>query len=73
MKHSQMCPKCNGRDIIFVPGSIRWYGAGNNIVVGGFQRPAIVDRFVCRNCGYSEEWIADKDLEKLANSKRPLG
>lgn len=66
MKNSKVCPKCGSVDIFLVPGSAGAYGTGNNIQVGWSNFSAVlVDRFVCGNCGYSEEWIDKEDLQKL--------
>ncbi len=64
MKNSRMCPKCNARNIIRVPGA----GKGYTALPMGFEsitRVRLV-RYVCGVCGYSEEWIDDADdLRKL--------
>ncbi len=67
MKHTKICPKCNGTDILFVPGTSGAYGVGNNIPVGKtfFYSFVLVGRYICCDCGYSEEWIDTKDIEKL--------
>ena len=66
MKHRKICPKCNGTDIILVPGHAGAYGSGNNIQVGWTNFSAVlVHRYVCGRCGYSEEWIDPEDLQKL--------
>lgn len=67
MKNSNQCSKCQSNDIVKIsnPGSrkdgswvrISWFG-GSNIVW--------FTRFVCCNCGFSEEWVeTSEDLEKL--------
>ena len=66
MKIKKMCPKCNGTDIILVPGKAGAYGVGNNIQVGLTTFSAVlVDRYVCCDCGYSDEWIAKEDIQIL--------
>ena len=66
MKNNVSCPKCGGREIIKIPGKAGAYGSGNNIMIGMTIFSAIlVNRYVCSDCGYSEEWIDTKDLEKL--------
>ncbi len=66
MKNTNTCPKCHGKDILFVPGRNGAYGAGNNIQVGLTILSAIlVNRYVCCNCGYSEEWVDTDDISKL--------
>lgn len=67
MKNTKMCPKCNSRDIIRIPGKAGAYGSGNNIMTGGTIYSAVkVTRYLCCKCGYSEEWIDNTDdIEKL--------
>lgn len=66
MKNSKLCPKCGGTDILRVEGKAGAYGSGNNIMVGWTIYSAVlVHRYVCCSCGYSEEWIVQKDIQKL--------
>ncbi|OUQ59577.1 hypothetical protein B5E58_03850 [Tyzzerella sp. An114] len=66
MKNTGICPKCNGNDILKVPGKSGAYGSGNNIQVGlTIFSAVLVDRYVCCSCGYSEEWINKEDIETL--------
>ncbi len=66
MKNTNTCPKCGGKDIIFIPGQLRAYGAGNNIPTGMWNFSAVlVNRYLCCACGYSEEWINKEDIPKL--------
>ncbi len=66
MKNTGKCPKCGGTDLVFVPGTKGAYGAGNNIQMGMTIFSAVlVNRYVCCSCGYSEEWIDQKDLQTL--------
>lgn len=66
MKKSKVCPKCGGTDILRVKGHAGSHGAGNNIMVGMTIFSAVlVHRYVCCSCGFSEEWIDEKDIQKL--------
>lgn len=66
MKNTHICPKCQGRDILKVPGTSGPHGVGNNIQVGmSIFSAVLVNRYVCTSCGYSEEWIDEEDIEKL--------
>ena len=66
MKNKNICPKCGSADIIAVPGRAGAYGAGNNIQVGLTVFSAVlVTRYVCCDCGYSEEWIEKEDIPTL--------
>jgi ribosomal protein S27AE len=67
MKNNKQCPKCNSADIIRVPGSVSAYGAGNNIPTGSSIFSSIaVTRYLCGQCGYTEEWIdSQEDVAKV--------
>ena len=70
MKHSQTCPKCQSTDILHIPGKSQkaGYDAGENIRTGrtNFGGLALVDIYVCSNCGYTEDWVASaEDLQKI--------
>lgn len=73
MKSTRICPKCNSSDIVRVDGYAGAYGAGNNIMVGATIFSAVnVNRYICCNCGFTEEWIDKKDIEKLKKSKKAM-
>lgn len=62
MKNTYICPKCKSEDIVRVPGA----DGVNNIQVGWSIFSAIpVHRYVCCECGFSEEWIDRDDILKL--------
>ena len=66
MKMKNRCPKCGGSDIVAVPGNVGAYGSGNNIQVGWTNLSAVlVKRYVCCDCGYSEEWIDMEDIQTV--------
>lgn len=66
MKNTEHCPKCGNSDIIRIKGSAGAYGSGNNIPLGRSNFSAVsVNRYVCCNCGFTEEWIDKEDIEKL--------
>ena len=66
MKRTNTCPKCGGTDILRIEGTSKGYGAGNNIQVGMTIFSAVlVHRYLCCDCGYSEEWIDKEDIQKL--------
>lgn len=67
MKTNNTCPKCSGKKILRIPGTAGAYGSGNNISVGiSIFNSVKVARYLCCHCGYSEEWIDQKeDIEKL--------
>lgn len=67
MKNTKVCPKCESTDILRIPGKHTGYGSGNIIMLGLTALGAVkVTRFVCEQCGYSEEWIENKeDIQRL--------
>ena len=68
MKNKRMCPKCGSKDILLIPGKAGAYGTGNNIQVGWSNFSAVlVNRYLCCDCGYSEEWINEIFLDDLKN------
>lgn len=71
MKNTKICPKCNSSDILIVDGYAGAYGSGNNIMTGMTIFSAVkVDRYICCSCGFTEEWINTKDMDKLKKSAR---
>lgn len=64
MKNNKKCPKCNSENIIMIPGTIG--SSGNSIQAGALRGVVPVSRYLCCECGYSEEWVDSKaDIEKL--------
>ncbi len=57
----EKCPKCNSEEVytdtIYTKSSERMI-----LPVSGFTR-IYFDIYVCINCGYFEEYVADKDLK----------
>lgn len=71
MKNTKVCPKCQSTVIARIDGYAGAYGAGNNIMTGKSIFSAVnVNRYICGNCGFTEEWIDREDLEKVFNSKK---
>ena len=71
MKNSKTCPKCKSADVVRIDGYAGPYGTGNNVMVGKSIFSAVnVNRYVCCDCGYTEEWIDTEDLEKISASKK---
>lgn len=71
MKNTRTCPKCGSTDIIIVDGYTGAYGSGNNIITGFSLFSGVgVDRYICCGCGFTEEWIATDQIEKIRKSKK---
>lgn len=68
MKITGKCPKCGGTEILFVPSEptfehdpyIRNTGGWLAMRVDGVN----VERWVCRACGYVEQWVDPEQLER---------
>ncbi len=66
MKNTKICPKCGANDIIRINGHAGAYGSGNNIMLGATIFSAVnVNRYICCDCGFTEEWIDKEDIEKI--------
>jgi ribosomal protein S27AE len=63
MKNSRRCPKCDSKDIIRILGEA---GANlnNHHVWAGFFKSAQVTRYLCGQCGFSEEWIDPRKIRR---------
>ncbi len=71
MKNTKRCPKCQCADIVRFDGTVGAYGTGNNVMVGNTIFSAVnVNRYVCCNCGFTEEWIDKDDIQKITTSKK---
>jgi len=71
MKISKKCPKCGSGHIVRFDGYSGAYGVGNNIQVGMSIFSAVnVNRYVCCDCGFTEEWIDMEDMERVIGSKK---
>ena len=60
MKHTGICPKCGGTEILRIDG----HSVIGGVIPAGWTG-AKVDRYLCCSCGYSEEWIDQNDIAKL--------
>jgi len=67
MKTTGKCVKCGSSGILRIPGRTGPFGTGNNIPVGRTIFASVnITRYVCDQCGYSEEWLdAASGLQKL--------
>jgi len=71
MKNTRICPKCNRSNIVVVEGNVGAYGTRSNIMLGATILSEVkVDRYVCCDCGFLEEWIRKEDIPKLTNSRK---
>lgn len=71
MKNTKICPKCNSSDIVRIDGYAGAYGTGNNVMTGLSVFSAVnVNRYICCNCGFTEEWIDEKDIGRITKSPK---
>ena len=74
MYKTRSCPKCRSQKIMTLPGWTGSHGSGQYLRMYGFHLLSAnikFNRYVCENCGYIEEWVADpKELETL---KKKMG
>ena len=71
MKRSRKCPKCGGSPIYYCPAEaypakdgMRFY-VGSNLL---FNTRIDLERYICAKCGYTEEYVSDQGLRKLAEA-----
>lgn len=71
MKTNGKCNKCNSNDILKIPAKVTGqYALSHNIMTGRTIFSAVkVTRYLCCNCGYSEEWVDNKDDIKKIREK----
>ena len=58
MKKSKICPKCGSPKVFQIEGM-----QGKYILHLGLVSSVLMERWICSGCGYSEEWIAEEDLD----------
>ncbi|MBO4838033.1 MAG: hypothetical protein J5493_01520 [Lachnospiraceae bacterium] len=62
MKNTVTCPKCGSRKIILIEGST---AVNNRFFPLSFSTYVPLDRYICSECGYTEEWIPARDLPEV--------
>ena len=62
MRNTGRCPKCGSTDLLTVEP-----GLYNSFPIGFFAT-AKIQRYLCRSCGYTEEWVAEESMEKVRQS-----
>ena len=68
MKYKLICPKCESTEIIRPRGSK--YNTSFRVSLDKWgSRFANIDRYICVNCGFTEEWvIMDDKFNKWVDS-----
>ena len=63
MRFSYKCPKCNSNDVVEVIGSN--INQMQKIALNTWSmKQAVLDRYLCANCGYTEEYVQLTDSFK---------
>ena len=73
MKNTKKCTKCGGNDIVVVSNDGHPdASSGNNIMTGMTILSGVINvkRYICCDCGYTEEWIEQSHIEILKKSKK---
>ncbi len=71
MKYAKQCPKCGSKDIIVFMNDGFPVDSDHGIMVGMTIMSTIpLHRYVCCNCGYTEQWVKRCHIEKLKSSKK---
>lgn len=68
MKHSGLCPKCGGKEVLRIPDNPLRHASGNNIytTTATLAGKIPVIRYVCAQCGYTENWVEQRaQLQRL--------
>lgn len=64
MKYSYFCPKCQNSEIAIIEGGTFKGNIYNTVTFG--LTTIYLTRYVCTNCGFTENYIDDvKDLQKI--------
>lgn len=73
MKYNKYCPKCSSTNLLVISNDGHPDGTyGNNIMCGLtiLANVVMVKRYICCDCGYTEEWIDGADMQKIIDSKK---
>lgn len=68
MRNTKTCPKCQGTEIVRIPGWLGPLGIGPyaNLINISWFRGIEVTRYLCASCGFTEEWVeGERNLELL--------
>ena len=69
MKNTKICPKCSGTDIVWFDGNTLKTRT-ENVVHTGTVSSAPIHRYVCCDCGFTEEWVDMYNMYLIRNSKK---
>lgn len=58
MKNRGVCRKCRSKDIVRIDGKLE----GGTVIYLGMVDSVALTRFLCGNCGFTEEWLEGDEL-----------
>ncbi len=62
MKNRGVCRKCKSHDIIRIDAKLE----GGTVIYLGLMDSVALSRFICGNCGFTEEWLeGEEEIDKL--------
>ena len=70
MKNTKICPKCQSANIVRIDGYDGGYGGVFMTGLTIFSESVYVNRYICCDCGFTEEWIDEEDIKKVMESKK---
>lgn len=62
MKKNKHCPKCNSKEIAKFPDKKGKFNVYNSLAVDALHT-ARVERYICKACGYMEEYVVVEDIK----------
>ncbi len=73
MKYRNKCIKCGSSNIVIITNDGHPDGSnGNNIMCKSTILSGVVyiKRYICCDCGYTEEWLDSEDIQIVLASKK---
>ena len=65
MKQSQTCPKCGSREVIRIMEATPHINDNGNHIYCGIFNQASIWRYICCDCGYTEQYVNKLDIKKI--------
>ena len=62
---SGTCPKCKSENILVFENKEKDSKTADSEKIGAFGKKIFTTRYVCCDCGYTERYFDDANLEKL--------
>ena len=62
MKNTNICPQCQETEIARIEALGNF---GVDTIQCGIVKKAFITKYVCLKCGFIEQWLEQKDLDKI--------